>query len=206
MINIDLAQDGDNFRLTCPHPEYVIEYMTILRELRPSLDADGTITFTSKDHRFVDQVMRQLFGLEERTTAVIFLYDYLSGNSDDVYRHIWLGGRLLAYRDSKTDTTRFGEGVRVIAGGFEDDTSDMRYFLPPVKPFTVLEVEAVGAGIDLHRASLVSTDVMWLSEFVDPDFQMSEKCAGWIENLRSQIRTVQALERYLDAAREKISS
>ena len=58
----------------------------------------------------------------------------------------------------------------------------------------------------IHGASLIPTDVMWLSEFVDPDFQMSEKCARWIENLQSQIQTVQALERYLDAAREKISA
>jgi hypothetical protein len=39
MVNINLTQDGDNFRLTCPHPEYVIEYMPVLRELHPSLDA-----------------------------------------------------------------------------------------------------------------------------------------------------------------------
>jgi hypothetical protein len=197
MTMINLEQDGDGFRLTCPHPALVIEHISAMKWLRPSLSDDGVIVFAAKDHLYVEHVMKELFGSEERSVALVFLHKYLSSQNGHL-RWIWLGGRLLAYRDAKTDEIRLGDGVRFIAGGFEDDYLALRYHLPLVKAYSVLEVSEVGRG----ALPTTPTSVMWLDDFVSSDAKMDEWISGQVDELRSQISTVQSLGEYLEQQRQ----
>lgn len=196
MTMINVERDGDSFRLTCPHPALVIEHISAMRWLRPSLGADGVITFTTRDHLYAEHVMKDLFGTEDRSVALIFLHTYL-GPQNGHLRWIWLGGRLLAYRDAKTDEIRLGDGVRCVAGGFEDDYIALRYHLPLVQAYSVLEVSEVGRGV----LPPTPTSVMWLDDFVSSDAKMDEWIPGQVEELRSQISTVQSLGEYLERQR-----
>ncbi len=197
MTMINLERDGDDFRLTCPHPALVIEHIPAMKWLRPSLGADGVIAFTARDHLYAEHVMKDLFGSEERLVALIFLHTYL-GSQNGHLRWIWLGGCLLAYRDAKTDEIRLGDGVRFVAGGFEDDYIALRYHLPFVKAYSVLEISEVGRGV-LPPAP---TSVMRLDDFVSSDAKMDEWISGQVEELRSQISTVQSLGEYLEQQRQ----
>jgi hypothetical protein len=192
MTTIKLEQDGDSFRLTCPHPALVIEHIQTVRWLYPSIIDDSTIAFTTANHTYATRVVEELFGLEERSVALVFLHDYLSSQNGH-QRWIWLGGRLLAFRDAKTDEIRLGDGVRFVAGGFEDDNLALRYHLPLVKPYSVLEVSDVGKGV----VSLAPASVMWLDDSVNSDAKMDEWISGRIDELQSQIRTVESLGDYL---------